>query len=595
MGEAEPALSEHYVDDSGVIVLNDSEVSTGAVMDQLRHNPEVAALISWSRTTQGGYSDPRRRDGGLFERDRYVTPDRIYDQFEVARDAMESDDVVGSIADASEAMAFKDISIECDNEDETDIWEQIAEGIDLDSRMREIWREEFATSNVTLAVWWGTKSFKVRGKTSGGNAKRKTFDNLKVPVGMTVLDPMKVVPVGNFLFSQETLCYRADRTEQDAIDSYLLAKEGLGYPGDPPNDQVIARLIQAKFEPGRRDRKQLGALGVDVTRLYVLNPDAVYRQTATRSGYQRFSPVRMKSVFELLDLKHQLRQSDRAHLLGASKFILLIRKGSDALPAQQAEMDNLNMQAKTMAQLPVLIGDHRLDVKIITPALDHTLDPDRHLGLDIRIAARLYGMFLSSHSRGDDSVKLTKVVARGLEGRREAQRRSIMRKVFWPCYERNDALTAKPVMQFHPRRIALDFDPALAAYLLDLRDRGDLSRDSILSEIDYSEAEEAHKREVEAVKYDHIFQTSVPYSAPGGGPAGPPQPNRVGQVTPPGQPGPTDPKAGGRRLGGNKGGGGAAPGSGQGKSPVRPKAKMPKPAAAVSDLDGDEPTEGEDE
>lgn len=578
-------------------MINESDVSGSAVMAALRHNPEVASLISWSRSTTG-YSDPRRRDAGLFERDRFVTPSRIYDQFQMARDAVESDDVVGSIADASEALAFKDISIECEDEDEKDIWDQITEDFDLDSRMREIWREEFTCSNVALAIWWGSKSYKVRGKTPDGNRRRKWFDNLQVPVGMTVLDPMKIVPVGNFLFGKEMLAYRADRTEQDAIDTWLLKKERFGPDGDPSDpdaDKIIGRLMMKKFNPGRRDRKQLGELGVDIQRLYILNPDAVYRQTATRSGYQRFSPVRMKSVFELLDLKHQLRQGDRAHLLGASKFILLIRKGSDALPAQQQEMDNLNMQAKTMAQVPVLIGDHRLDVKIVTPNLDHTLDPERHLGLDVRIAARLYGMFITHGSRGDDSVKLTKVVARGLEGRRESQRRSIMREVFLPCYEKNDALTARPIMQFHPRRIALDFDPALAAYLLDLRDRGDLSRQSILSEIDYSEAEEAHKREVEAEQYDHIFQTSVPYSGDPNAPAGPT--NRTRQVTAPSQPGPTDPKAGGRRMGGRKGGGGAAPGSGQGQPARKPTVKLAKPAkraAATSDNDGDEPKEGEE-
>lgn len=43
----------------------------------------------------------------------------------------------------------------------------------------------------------------------------------------------------------------------------------------------------------------------------------------------------MKSIFELLDLKQQLRQMDRAHLIGGSNFIVLMTMGDkDHYPAR---------------------------------------------------------------------------------------------------------------------------------------------------------------------------------------------------------------------------------------------------------------------
>jgi hypothetical protein len=129
-------------------------------------------------------------------------------------------------------------------------------------------------------------------------------------------------------------------------------------------------------------------------------------------------------------------------------------------------------------------------------------------------------MFITASMGRDDSLKLAKVAARGLESRRTIQKNAIMKKVFNPTYAMNDNLLAEPDLKFHPKRISLDFDPSVATYLLDLRDRGDLSRDSILSEVDYDEAEEARKRQIEQEKYDIIFQpgqdpkTGLPLSTP---------------------------------------------------------------------------------
>jgi hypothetical protein len=171
-----------------------------------------------------------------------------------------------------------------------------------------------------------------------------------------------------------------------------------------------------------------------------------------------------------------------------------------------------------------------------------------------------------------------------------------MRKVIMPTFDLNDAFTERPDLMFYPKRIALDFDPALATYLLDLRDRGDLSRDSVLSEIDYDEASEAAKRQAEKEKYDEIFTapaSQLPPGTPGvpGVPKAPPTKAPTPKIPNIGVPAgsPNDPKRAGRALGGNHGrGGNGNVGRGAGQPPkgggIKPKPKTgtekPDPDAA---------------
>jgi hypothetical protein len=547
-------MAEFFVDDqNGVQVLNETDVDTGSVFRAFAGaEPEMAALVRWTHETK----PPASRDGGLFARDRFVTPDGIYDQIRVARDAAETDDVVSGVIESTEAMAFSKMSIDCiGNEEETDIWNQIAADLDLDSRLREMWREDFTISQVTVAMWWGVRDYRLSGRTEAGTRRKKVYSNLRVPIGLTVLDPLKIVPVGNSMFNQDKLAYVADRGEVDVISRTL--------SGETSTDRIISQLIAGPYEPSESERRELGDAGCPSENLYLLNPRNVWRHTSVRPAYKKFPPVRMKSVLELLDLKHQLRAVDRAVLIGGSNFIVLVKKGSDTIPAKAAEVQNLQAQVRVLARVPVIVGDHRLSIEIITPKNDHTLEPDRYNGIDARITSRLFQLLMSGNfaagMKGDDSIKVAKFISKGIENRRHMLRRSLERHVLRPTYERNAEMLVPPKLRFHPKRVALDFDPTIASFLQDLRDRGDLSRESILEELDFDQSQEAVRRQIEHDKYDEIFQTITPW----GKNAGPDEDSSP-------EPTPEDPKTSGRNKGGNRQGGGAAPGSGQGQAPRNP-------------------------
>lgn len=599
-------------DGEGSVVINGSDFSTSMVADSIeREHPEVASMIRWGRQVH------RSRRGGLLERDKYVTPEGMYDQMRVAQDAARTDDVVSGFLETTEALAFSRMSVQSLDEDEEDIWAQIMEDIDLDSRIREMWREMSIVSQFYVGVWWGVKDYQVRGRDRKTGVKRKKqFKRLRVPIGLTLLDPMKIVPVGNFMFRQENLAWAAKREEASYFDNVLTGME---------QDETIKRLIKSKYQSSEIEQMRLGRLGIGPSELYLLNPDNVYRETGTRPDYEPFADVRLKSIFDLLDLKALLRELDRAMLLGATNFIVLIRKGSEHMPAKQAELSALQASVRSMSQLPVIVGDHRLEIDIITPKLDTTLTPEKYNTLNASITARLFQLLntgnFATGAKGDDSIKLARVIARGLEARRGLLRRSIDRQILYKIYERNEQFTEIPRLEFHPKSVAIDFDPGLAAYLMDLLDRHAISRGTLLEQIDLEEEDEARVIQREQEFYDSIFNPLTPLQDPTQQQdftvknakldqehqveqlniqqehemkqkeidhkqaleqiKATPKPVAAGPAAKPAAKTPvkkaggnSDPKSAGRTQGGNRNGGGSAPGTGQGQpKDARRKAK----------------------
>ena len=156
------------------------------------------AIASWAEAPQGFGT---RRNRSLFQRDKFVTPGKVFEQMAMAYDALD-DDIVGNVVDTSEAMAFQKITFECDDKDQEDVWNQIARDLDLDTWVRQAWRELFTVSQFYGVRWWGNKTYKVRGKRDK-RTSRKEFD-LLVPIGLGLLDPTRVVPVENDHFRSTT-------------------------------------------------------------------------------------------------------------------------------------------------------------------------------------------------------------------------------------------------------------------------------------------------------------------------------------------------------------------------------------------------------
>lgn len=527
--------------------------------------------------------------GSLFDRSTYAAPDNPYDQMRIARVAVANDDVVAGAAEVTEGLAFQGVKWESAEADEADVFNQISTQLNLDLYLRAAYREMFTCSQVVTATWWGWKTFKVRGrsvaippldkqvdpatgvdlfleprdpvtnrplKPTRGVRRRKEY-RIWCPVAMSILDNLRVVPVGSRLFGEDRLAWQATEEEISLWDG-----DGIMLAADP----IMATLFLGRYTPGKAEAGYLAGLGVDPKRLLELNPDYVWRHTLTRPAYQDFADVRLKSVFKLLDLKQQLMEADRVQLIGAANYILLVKKGTKEDPAYPEEITNLRDNFDIIAKLPVIISDHRLEIEIITPALDLTLQGEKYDTLDRRILSRLMGALTvaSNGQRNESSLTVARGVARVLESRRHMMKRTLEHRLATAVVEHPYNLKAgglgfqeTPNLAFTPRNVQLDNDAQMIQAILSTRNSKDLSRESWLEFIGFDQEVEAQRREMEAEAFDPIFQTAVPFDSPA---------NASPQAT--------------GATGGRPPGGGTSPQSPQGK--VKPKTAAGNPSTTTA-------------
>lgn len=586
--------------DGEAVVINTTSVDMDDIAGELRRDPATKHLAdtlgAWvervsESPAHSSAARRRRRVGGLLERDRWLNPGSTFGKIRLAREAM-TDDIVGNAADGTEAFTLAKVGIYTDDEDEEDVWNQWAGDINLDDQLRKGWRVLFSDSQFAAVTWWDRRTYKVRGTTSKGNQKRKKFENLLVPVGWTYLDTTKVVPIGNLMFGQERLAYCPTPMEAMRIVRVLAKRDNQPIPTHVRpgprlplrripdvldalelDDPFIEQLITRRYLPDREEMRLLQDDGIDPNWLFEMRPDMAFRHTLTRPDYQRFADVRLEGIFVLLDLKAQLQQLDRVSLIGGAHFIILVTIGDDKIPGTQPEIDAFRAQAFTLATVPVVVGDQRLKIEIITPKQDHTLERTKWDTINAPISARVWSAFHHDVSRTEDPTKTAKVIAKNLESRRLMLRRTIEREVIDRMRNRNsEDFTGRAKLIFTPAQISLAFDAALASFLLELRASNEISRNTTLGTFDISQEDEYRMRKREQVTFDKVLKT-IP-------PAGTPKPG--GAAAPPADPGKA--RAEQRRAGRKAPGGGTADGSGRGQAARRPLHKSnenQKPVAAT--------------
>jgi hypothetical protein len=567
--EVTSGLSEQYE------IRNFSDVNTEVLQQDPQFRTLAKELARWADNLRSS-----QQRGSMFDRGAFTPPNNPYDEMRSARVALEVDDIVSGVGDITESFAFQGMKWESTEGDEADVFNQWAGEINMDGVLRRMWREEYTLSQVIVAMTWGWKEYTVRGRVVSENAeeehneerlaqatdqqlgvptlpdkpkrpkgrKRRKKYRLYVPTSMSVLDATKVVPVGHSPVGPEKLAWCASKAE-------------MGYWKDVQEGRIVDLTMESfylgQYIPPQEEADRLRRLGVPTDRLLLLNPENVFRHTLTKGDYEAWPQLRMKSIFGLLDLKRQLVNADRASLIGAANYILLVKKGTDDRPATQSEVDNLKENYNFIAKMPVIISDHRLEIEIIAPKIDLTLQQDKYDVLDTRILMRLLGT-LSLGSRGqrnETQGTLSHAVARMMENRRHMMKRAIEQHVAkaiteHPFNKTGDKKTIEeePNLVFLPRHVTLGFDAALLQAMLSLRTQREISRETILEQFGLDQATEAMRMEHEEELYDDIFKTQIPFAA-----AGINQPGQPGQQ--PGKGDTGDPTANGRQGGRPLGGG----------------------------------------
>lgn len=450
----------------------------------------------------------KSRPPSIFNRAGYVAPESPYAQMEAAKRAVEYDDVVGGSCDVTEGLMFQGLKWESTEAEEADIFNQISGDLNLDEFVRKWHREEYTYSQCVVGVWWGRRSYKVRGKSEQGRKRKKTYA-LHCPIALTFLDPQKVVPLPPGFFGQDQLAWQATKNEY--------AQAVSGFIDDPVLDTFTTGPVQ--LDEG--EKEYLRSIGVEPDRLLGLNPAYVFRYTRTKMDYERFAPLRLKSVFALLDLKQQLMEADRVALVGSVNYIILVKQGSEKEPAQQEELDNLKENFKVVAKLPVVIGDHRLSIEIITPEREFVLDTAKYDTLDRRIIGRCLGAMsiASDGQRNESTLTIARSIGRMLESRRHMMKRQLELHLAKAVVEHPlnaGIFDAEPNLVFTPKNVQLDSDASLVQAILSLRQSNELSRETTLEYFGFDQLAEALRREFEDESgLDDTFQTRVPFSASG--------------------------------------------------------------------------------
>jgi hypothetical protein len=570
-----------YVNESG---LRDEEVEDFMTGRQGRAaRREIASVIEkWSQSLST--ANQGRVSLDVFNRHKWEGANHIFAVMSQCAWAVENDDILSTLADVIEGLMWQKCRFELFDDDQQDMWNQWAADVNLDACLRQMGREEFKVSQFYVGLWWENRVYEVKddsieesvkefererdelereekvkareeyiamnshvegyveppeipelenaGPGRGNRRRRKKFP-VTVPTEMTIFDPTKVVPVGTTMFNRERFAYVADRGEHEAFNQVMR--------GEAVDDTVL-RLIEKKYEPTGADKQMCAELGVDYNRLWLFRKDSVFRHTLTRANYERFAPVRLKSAQPILEMKDHLRASDRAALIGNTNFIVVITKGTDKLPAKPAEIANLQEQARVIARMPVLIGDHRLNVEIVSPPIDHTIQQSRWEVLDSRLVFKALNSYSPAVQGGNSSgtgiSEMSRVIAKGLENRRHMILRSVEKNIFKQIMERNQGVPGfdeMPSLSFTPKRITLDISSDIIGQILKLRDRGDISRETTLEELDFDQDVEVLRRASERVLYDRVFESQTPFSSPTANPYGTPQPPQ--QPGQPGQPG----------------------------------------------------------
>ncbi|RLE11207.1 MAG: hypothetical protein DRJ28_11085 [Actinobacteria bacterium] len=182
-------------------------------------------------------------------------------------------------------------------------------------------------------------------------------------------------------------------------------------------------------------------------------------------------------------------------------------------------MDQAAGMVRAQSRSPVIVSDHRINIEIITPEIQHVLNEGKWDVIDQRILARLWGMFTMPNDTGNKETSMTmgRVIARGMASRRYMMKRSIEREIIKEVTEHpsNEGFNEETVIEFSPRRMELEFDPSVVTMIQSLRDRGDMSRETVLTEFGFDQELEASRREYEDERWPDVFEpVNVPFDSP---------------------------------------------------------------------------------
>lgn len=525
-----------------VHVFNDTDLPNDDVERAVQTYFVENASLAWGReTTFQTYA----AEGSLLARRAFRTPANILDEIKLARDLAERDDDIAAVMGQMVALAFEGGLRNQHRDEKTKaLFNAIAREMDLMMVAHEMYRELLISSQINTTTLFTRERLEY---TLEG-ADRVLEESAAAPlVGVMPAENVRVL--GNDMFRTGVLAYEPDNEAlRRWLDEYFSPTTTAARKAEMGRlDRVSANLFTGVVELSAADQLNPHELPVIGGKLYLLNPRMVKRTTFPKGSWKYPRPLLTRN-FALLEAKRLLNIMDYALLQGGSNFIVVAKKGSDALPAQPAELQNLQNVVRKASKTGIIVGDHRLDFDIITPKLDELLNPKKRSLVGRKLAMAMLRLSetgieeVSGEAvKSDDEMR-----ARVIMSDRGIVLRHLENHAYDEAVSRNKTLFAKGRPSIFAPKIVLQGTQVFTDLILKLRDRGDIPRawGVQYAGFDWDAAVEERRREVERGDDEVMQPGSVPHSSPDAGP----QDNNPGRT-----PGGTDPAAPRKKLGQNQG------------------------------------------
>ncbi len=454
-------------------------------------------------STSGGSS--------MFTRTPFRVPMNVIEEIKLARDVAETDDDIVAVIGQAINSAFRD-GMQNQHEDEPTLhlFNECARAMNLDVQLKELYREYLIANQVaTLSLFTRQRlSF-----TPSGTQDRVQAQ-LSVPrIGVLPAENIRVV--SNDIFGEGDLAYDVtDVALKDWLDTFFAKTTSPAMKNRMATENpVMAALFIGTMEVPFNDQDLFSAGKT----LYKLNPRMVHR-TSMPKGAVAYPRPTLTSNFALLEAKRLLNIMDYSLLQGGTNYIVVARQGSDALPAQQPEIDNLMAQVRSASRTGVLVGDHRLSVDIITPELKELLNPEKRMLIGRKIAMALLRIPEQvTHDAGSEGAKQEMTfIENTVTADRHDVKRHVERFVYDEIVRRNPSTFRKGGCKLWFQRVVLTGGKDFFDQVVKARDRGDIPRKYVVEMLgfDYEAGRAQRTREKEAGDDELMVPGSVPFDSP---------------------------------------------------------------------------------
>lgn len=453
--------------------------------------------------------------GSMLARTPFRSPSNVIEEIKLARSVVDQDDDIRGTIGAMISTAFSD-GMENQHADEKTLrlFNRIARNMNLDALWAELYREWLIAGQVTTLALY----MRQRLSFTPGGTDEKVNAQLSAPkVGILPAEDVRVLT--NDIFSDGELAYDPPTQQLKSwLDKFFDSSTTAAVKAKMRSEEpVLAALFTKKIRQPWNDTDMFSS-GKD---LYVFNPRMVKRSTMPKGAAAYPRPL-LTANFALLEAKRLLNIMDYALLQGGTNYIVVAKQGSDQLPAQQPEIDNLVDQVRSASRSGVLVGDHRLDIEIITPKLEELLSPAKRKLIGRKLAMAL--LRIPEQVTGDPGSEGAKgeleFAARSIAFDRRALKRHVEAYVYDDTADRNPGTFTKGAPSVWFPRIILSGIKDFQAAITSARDRGDIPRKWAVEALgyDYEAGVAQRKRELESGDDDVMIPGNVPFDAQPGAP-----------------------------------------------------------------------------